>query len=247
MAYAANNYGAMLSTFIYTMTYLVFIDAIFNKVKTIAGYSYGEILLLLLLAQMAFYLTYTFSSASINVLAENVKNGNLDLWLTRPVPILWFVSVQKINLNGLIMDGIPAIIVVSMVLSKNIDFSVTTTNLVAGILVMIVGLIICHCFQFMMNTSCFWVGENRNMRNLIFEMVTFGDSIPFEGYSANFQKFGFLFLPPMITSALATSVLLGKSDWQVYLPIVSTIMVVFLWLNMKVWEIALKHYSSASS
>ena len=246
-AYAGNNYGNMMSTIMYMITYLVFIGALFNKIKTVAGYSYGEILLLTLMTQVSFYLIYTISISNTDLLAKNVKSGDLDLWITRPVPLLWFVTFQKVNINSLIVDAVPATTPLLILLSRNITFTILPANLAAGIAVAAMGTVIAHCFQFILNLSCFWTGENQNMRNLSFELGFFGDSIPFEGYSSSFRKIGMFFIPSIINSALATSVMLGKDNNQLVLPVIFGIMVLFLWLNIKMWQLAIKHYSSASS
>lgn len=246
-AYASNNYGNMLSTIVYTITYLVFVGAIFNKVKTIAGYRYSEILILTLVTQICFYLIWTLSISNIDLLSKNVKSGDLDIWITRPVPLLWFVSFQKININSLLIDAIPATCPLIYLILKNFDSSVSLTNLVSGLMVMLMGIVIAHCLGFILCYSCFWTGENSNMRNLAFELTFYGDSIPFEGYPENFKRWGLLFIPSMINSALATSVILGKNSNPWIIPGVFLIMMVFLWLNIKIWQLALRHYSSASS
>ena len=246
-AYAGNNYGNMLSTFMYMITYLVFIGALFNKVKTVAGYSYGEILLLTLMTQVCFYIIYSVSISNTDLLAKNVKNGNLDIWISRPVPLLWFVTFQKININSLLMDGVPATAPLIYLVIKNFNSPVLPTNLLAGMAIVLMGIVIAHCFQFILNLSCFWTGENQNMRNLAFELGFFGDSIPFEGYSTNFRRIAMFFIPSIITSALSTSVILGKNTNPLVLPLVFGIMIMFLYLNLKMWDLALKHYSSASS
>lgn len=246
-AYASNNYGGMLSTVMYMITYLVFIGALFNRVKSVAGYNYCEILLLTLITQICFYTIYSVSISNTDLLAKNVKSGDLDLWITRPVPLLWFVTFQKIDLNSLMVDAVPATIPLIYLFAKNYNLHLLPINILSGVIVLLMGLVISHCFQFILNLSCFWTGENQNMRTAAFELTFFGDSIPFEGYSSPFRKIGGLFVPSIISSALTTSLILGKSDGRVMIPIVLMIMTGLLWANFKVWKLALEHYSSASS
>ncbi|KKS92794.1 MAG: hypothetical protein UV68_C0035G0004 [Candidatus Collierbacteria bacterium GW2011_GWC2_43_12] len=51
LAYSLNNWGGLASTVVYMLTYLVFLSAIFGKVKSVAGYNYSEILLFTLVTQ----------------------------------------------------------------------------------------------------------------------------------------------------------------------------------------------------
>jgi ABC-2 type transport system permease protein len=229
------------------ITYLVFIGALFNKVKVVAGYNYGEILFLTLITQIAFYITWSVSISNSDLLAKNVKSGDLDLWITRPVPLLWFVTFQKININSLLVDAIPATTPLIILFVRNFHSSLTPANLLAGTAILVMGLVISHCFQFVINLSCFWTAENQNFRNTAFELTFFGDSIPFEGYPNNFKIVGMLLAPSIITSTLSTSVMLGKNTNPLVIPLVFGIMMGFVYLNNYVWRKALRHYSSASS
>lgn len=246
-AYATNNYANIISTFCYMTTYLIFLGAVFGKVKLIAGYNYSEILLLTLVAQVCFYLVYTVSNVNIDLLAKNVKSGDLDLWITRPVPLLWFVSFQKIQINQLLADSIPATIPLVYLVVINFHSTISPINLLLGIAVMVIGMVISHCFQFIINLLCFWTGESQNARAFAWEMSQFGDAIPFEGYPVNFRKIGMIFIPSVVNSALATSIMLGKIDNKMVIILVFLIMLMFLWLNVRMWRLALDHYSSASS
>ena len=246
-AYAGNNYGNAMSTVMYMITYLVFIGALFNKVKLVAGYSYGEVLFLTLITQISFYIIWSISISNTDLLSKNVKSGDLDLWITRPVPLLWFVTFQKININSLLVDAIPATTPLLFLVAKNFNVQMEPMNILAGLAILIMGIVISHCFQFILNLSCFWTGENQNMRNMAFELTFFGDSIPFEGYSTNFRRTAMFFIPSIITATLSTSVMLGKSTSMLVVPGVFGIMMLFLGLNIWVWKMALRHYSSASS
>lgn len=247
VAYSMNNWGGLASTVVYMITYLVFLSAIFGRVKTIAGYTYSEILLFTLVSQFNFYLSWIWSITNISRLGESVKSGGLDLILTKPIPALWYVTFSKVNLFMLLFEMWPAMLPLFYLIVKNHDFVVQTSGLFWGIIIFICGHIAIHCMQFIFGLAAFWVGEYRSMNSLSYQIAFFGDSVPIEGYPKWFLTMGVSIFPFLLHTALTTSFILGKTvdlRWVIWSVLV---MVIFLVIKKKMWEKALKAYSSASS
>jgi len=120
-------------------------------------------------------------------------------------------------------------------------------GVVAGVLCIILGQVITHCFVFMLSMTAFFTGEGKYARNMGVEISTFGDTIPFEGYPKFMKYIGLTVVPFMIQTALAVSFFLGKSTNYDVLIYVFGLTVFFLWLKTVTWKFALRHYSSASS
>lgn len=248
LAYTMNNYGNFLSMMVYMLMYLVFLDVLFGRVKTIAGYNYSEMLFFTLIVQINYYLTFVFSLTSIDQLDVSINTGELDLWLSKPVPALWYVTFRKINLGDLIFSAIPATIPLIVMLSGKWNLlNISLGGVLAGFVCIILGQIIIHCFQFIISLTAFFTGEGKNARNMAMEIISFGDSVPFEGYPSALKVVGFTLIPNLVHTALSVSFILGKSVNYSFLLYVLLLTLVFLWLKTKLWKFALSHYSSASS
>lgn len=247
LAYTINNYGNLLSMVTYMVTYLIFINVLFARVKVIAGYTFADMLLFTLIGQINYYTTFVFSLGSIDRLDREVNTGELDLWLIKPVPSLWFVTFQRINLGELVFSAFPATIPLLVLLAdKWPSFHVRPAGLAAGVLCMILGQIIVHCFQFMVAMTVFFTGEGKNAKNMAIELTFFGD-LPLEAYPRWLKYIGFSIVPFLIYTALATSFILGKSTDYSILYYLTGLTAVFLWGKSALWKLAMKHYSSASS
>lgn len=248
LAYALDNWGGLLSMVTYMITFLIFLDILFGRVKLIAGYDYSEMLFFTLIAQINFYLTYVFSLISIERMGDSVNSGTLDLWLVKPVPALWYVTFQRIKLGDLLFSAFPATIPLLIMLSGRwSEFQVNFGGFISGVLCILMGQIIIHCFQFMMSLTAFFTGEAKNARNMSLELSIFGDTIPYEGYPNFVKVIGLSVVPFIVHTALATSFLLGKNTNYFMLVYVFGLMVVFLGAKSALWKVALRHYSSASS
>jgi ABC-type uncharacterized transport system permease subunit len=229
------------------ITYLIFLSAIFGRVKTVAGYTFSEILLFTLVSQFNFYLSWIWSITSISNLGESVKSGGLDLILTKPLPALWYVSFSKVNLFMLLFEMWPATLPLIYLIAKNHDFVISLSGMFLGALIFICGHIAIHCMQFVFGLVAFWTGEHKSTNSLSYQIAFFGDSIPIEAYPKWFLTIGVSVFPFLLHTALTTSFVLGKTTdvrWVLWSVLV---MVVFLIIKKKMWEKALRAYSSASS
>ncbi len=248
LAYSLNNWGNFLSMIIYMATYLIFLDVLFGRVKTIAGYGYAEMLFFTLIIQINFYLLFIITQANTERLDQSINTGELDLWLVKPVPALWFVTFRKINIGELVFSALPATVPLLLILSgKWSSFHMPFEGVVAGILCILLGQLIIHCFVFIIAMTAFFTGEGKSARNVSVELTMFGDTIPFEGYPKLLKYIGFTIVPFIVQTALAVSYFLGKSTNYYYLIYVFGLAVFFLWLKTAAWKFALRHYSSASS
>lgn len=245
-AYYMNNFGSLASTMFYMLSYVIFLTAVFSKFKLVAGYNYSEILLLSLVGQMNFYLMWSFSLNNIIGLGESVKTGELDLILTKPLPHLFFLTFRKIDLNLLVFGVLPSISPVLFMLSRSHDFKITLVGFALAMINYFFGQIASHCFTFICNLPSFWTGEYRGFKNLSHELIWFSESLPFEGYPKSVQFLGVFIIPNLIHSAVTTSLLLGRMDGRVVL-VTGMVAGLFLLLKQRCWDIALRHYSSASS
>lgn len=248
LAYSLNNWGNLLSMVVYMTTYLIFLDILFGRVNTIAGYGYAEMLFFTLIIQINFYLLFVLTQANTEALDVSINTGELDLWLVKPVPALWFVSFRKINLGELVFSAFPATIPLLIILfGKWSSLQMPFWGVVSGILCILLGQIVIHCFVFIIAMSAFFTGEGKSARGLGVELSTFGDTIPFEGYPKFIKYIGMTIVPFMIQTALATSFFLGKNTNYYYLIYIFALAAFFLWFKTAAWKFALKHYSSASS
>lgn len=248
LAYAGNNWASLLSMLTYMVTYLLFLDILFGRVKMIAGYNYSEMLFFTLIVQINFYLTAVLSHRSIEEMNTNINTGTLDLWLVRPVPAMWFVTFQKINLNELILGAIPAMIPLLVILSGRwTTLSISFVGVMSGIICVLMGQVIIHCFQFMLAMTTFFTGEGKQARGMGLELSLFGDAIPFEGYPRFVKIIGLTAIPFIVHTALAASFFLGKNTNYLMLIYVLFLMILFLWGKAVLWKFSLRYYSSASS
>ncbi len=244
-AYFSENVMGIAAALAYTFSMLVFIKVVFANVDLFAGYTKDEMLFLLFIAQLNYFISYIWSIGNMNSLIESVRTGALDLILIKPVPDLFYVSTRSINILTFLKEGLPTLIVFALAVNwSELDFPVHA--ILPAIAIAILGQLCVHAFRFLFALPTFFVGNAEQVFK-VSGAVTDVAEIPFEGYPFGLRVFFTAFVPALFASQLSVSVALGKSSSLQMLVFSAVITLVFVLLANFGWRMSLKNYTSASS
>lgn len=244
VAFFANNIGNVFSTVFYSIVGVVFINALFVNVKAIAGYTKNDMLFLFLAIQLSFYIFATWTEENRELLHRDVKTGNLDFLLIRPVPALFFISCRKINILAMLRDGLPVIALVSYL----IDWGALNLNPVSalfGIIIFVLGQIAWDGLSYLFVFPVFWLNEASNISKTVWSLSETNNT-PYEGLGKKIKITLTILIPSFLTAAIPVSVALGKSHKYVMFALTLLITIVFSFLKSFVWKKALNNYTSVA-
>ncbi len=233
------------SALAYTFSMIIFIKVVFANVDLFAGYTQDEMLFLLFIAQLNFFLGYIWSTPNINTLIESVRSGELDLILVKPVPGLFYTSTRSINFLTFFKEGVPTLIVFALAVNWS-GLNISSQLILPAIAIAILGQLCVHSFKFLFALPSFFVGNAEQLFK-VSGAVTDIAEIPYEGYPFGLRVFFTAFVPALIASQVSVSVILGKSDAFLMLVFCLLITLVFMLLANLGWRVSLKNYTSASS
>ncbi len=243
-AHFGDAWGNVISTVMFTITYLVFVTVIYANVDRLAGYTRDEMLFLILIGQVSFYSVYAWSFNNVQTMIQSVNDGSFDMLLAKPLPSLFYTTVRNISILSVLRDGIPAISFVILAINWS-QIEVTGLNFLIGVVVFICGQIAINGFLFLMGLPVFWFGQAADILNLSYPFLDMG--IPYEGVGQQL-RFGLtLLIPSLVPASLVASVMLHKSDplWGLALAVIAALLL-FSFKSWG-WRQALKNYTSASS
>lgn len=243
-AYFGNNWGNLISTIIYVMVQILFVNVIYSRVNSFAGYDKNEMYFLLLIGQFSFYLLWGWSELNNRSLIEDIKRGALDFLLVLPVPSLWYVTFRKIPILTVLRDGLPNILLIIFLIDWP-QLTLLPSHIIWGIIIFILGQIAWESFNFLLVLPVFWIGEAKQIYSLSYQLRD-NNQIPFEGYHPSFQFSLSFFVPTLLLSSIPTSVMLGRANALYILPFTLLICLMFIFIKKTLWRQALKNYTSAS-
>lgn len=248
IAYIASGWGNIVSVIFFMISNIVFIDVIFQNINTIAGYTRDEVLLFNLMSQLWFFFTYNIFIKNLEVLNISVNTGQLDLILTKPVPSLFYVVFRNINVLNTLRDGIPSFAILILAINWN-SIQTSPELIIIGLLIAILGITCSVCINFIAALPVFWTGNNQGILDLLLlvEDNTGHSNFVYEIWGSKMRIILITIFPTAISTALSTSVILGKQSALQMLLISIIVTICFLILLNTLWKLALKSYSSASS
>lgn len=241
-AYFTNTLLGMISPLFYTLTFILFISVLYQNVNSIAGYSRDEMLLVLFFGQINFY-TYAFWGGSPALLEQYVNDGSFDYFLVRPISSMFLLSNHLLRPLSTIVNFLGPLLSVVLVINwSNLDLA--TRNIPFAFIIFVCGVYLYFTFQLIMSTVSFWTGRGQEATFLTFSASS--QTIPLEGYG-NGLKVLLLGAIPVMISAVAASVILGRSNAIFWTLTIVAVALLFHILKKIIWKRALSQYSSASS
>ena len=243
-AYVWQNWGSLFSTLAYTTVAMLFVTVVYSNVRQVAGYSQDEMLFLLLVGQVNFYMVFNWSFDNLEQLIVDVNRGDLDLALTKPLPALFYLCTRKASLVQLLRDSLPPIVLISLSIHW-VNIHAALAHVAAGIVVFACGVLAMHTLQFLLAVPVFWLGESTAIFSLVWAID--GEDIPYEGYPRGLRIALTYFVPILVSGSLCASVILGKAPALPFALGALATATGCLALRAWAWQKALRAYTSASS
>jgi len=243
MEFRAQFFAGIVGYLIWTGVSLLFIQVVFGKVGAVRGWTREEMWVL--------YGTYVIvESLAFGLLGPNmwrfssqVRDGSLDLALTKPVNTQFFVSTRYIDPNG-VLNSIPGFALLIFGLGKLGDRpSLAEWGLWFALL--LCGLVMAYCVWFFCVTWSIWAVKLEGIA-VIFDPMLQIARFPIQIYPQRLQGMLTTVLPVAFLTTFPTEALLGRGSIMTLLAAVA-LAALMLWLTHLFFNFALRYYSSASS
>lgn len=229
--------------------WLLFTLALFKvfylNISEIAGWNYGEILVLLGTFWIYESLFYGFVVIhNLRRLPKWIWTGELDMFLTKPLNSQFFVSTRDIWFP-IFLNLIPAIYFIFSglsILGQKAEF----LNIILFLISSFLGILIIYGFWFIVVTFAFFLDRADNLPYLPQAIIDRIGPYPIDIFKDR-AKFVFIwFIPLAFIASFPARILLEQLSY-VYLLYAFLLAVLFIYLSDKFFKYALKHYCSASS
>lgn len=229
-------------TFFWILSYIVFVEVIFYNINTLAGLNKGQVLLIF----SFYYLFQTIGNIiyrdNFEEFADNMRRGELDFILTKPVPHRMMIFCHKMRFDFLSSF---VIVVFLMIYSyQNLDQPFEIIPFAIGCFYSIVGTIIFYCLLSMISSLAFWLNRNETLGVLIWNLSQIS-RYPRQIFNKMFAFILTFILPFALLASIPAeiSLRLVEKEYLVYTIIVT---VVIYSLSLLLWKLGIKRYSSAS-
>lgn len=219
----------------------IFLLAIFSQVKMLANYSFGE--------AMFFYLTFNFLDTLAQLLfreayrfRELVVRGDFDIVLSRPANPLFRALVGGADpLDLLMLFPYVGLLIYT---GGRLE-GVTAGSLMTYLLLLVNGMMIATGFHILILALGIITTEIDHAVMIYRDIASMG-RVPVDIYREPVRSLITFVIPVGLMMTVPVKGLLGLIDsWNMIL--VLTVSLSFFWVCIRVWQMALNKYASASS
>jgi ABC-2 type transport system permease protein len=176
-------------------------------------------------------------------LTDNIRQGDLDFALTKPMNSQFLVSVRYTDFAS-IMNAVVGLIMVVVALHK-MHYVPTWSQDVMYAILILNGILIYYTFMFSFSILTFWMGRANNLFDLYYQFSTFSR------YPANIYKgalrFILWYLIPMLVVANCPVDVFKRTLSGVGMIYGFIVGFLFFIMSTFFWKKGLAHYRSASS
>lgn len=216
---------------------------IFNHVTTVSGWTLPQMLLLTATYYLFDRIFDAFFEVNFFQFNHLVNWGELDLILTKPVSARFFVSLRQFSFANL-FGAVSMLFLIIWLIGKYF-WPVAWLSLLFYVVLIILGLIIIYSLWFSTLMLVFWLGKIDNIHHLfrpLYEVVR----IPIDITGPILKPLLTFIIPLAFVATIPAQSLIGKlQPWLILYGVFAA--AVLLWLSHRLWNFALRHYTSASS
>lgn len=243
IAYKENFITWTMVTFGWTALMIVFYEVLFLNTSEIAGWTKPQVILLQGFYFMIEFFMWGVLWDNMREIPLKINSGAMDLELTKPINhqfLLSFKNVTFQNINNLILGIGTVIYAISIG-----DFIITPVGVVLSMVGLLVACVFIYAAWFTTMCWAFWVDRFENLYYLFPSLRQFW-RMPEAFYSGVLKKLVSFVIPVGLITSVPTEFLIGKGSW-LFMGVLTAFAIFFLWVSHTVFNIAIKHYGSASS
>jgi ABC-2 type transport system permease protein len=182
-----------------------------------------------------------FLASNLNRIVKHVQNGTLDFVLLKPISSQFWLSFHSFSLWGLpdLLFGLVIIFYAGSLLGVSIG------NYLLGAIPLGSGVLILYSLWFILGATSIWFTKIYNITEVLRGLLAAG-RFPIGAYPATYRVFFTFVVPVAFLTTIPAETLLGRGE-PVWIVSGGCLAIVLLILSNRVWQFALRFYTSASS
>lgn len=228
----------------YTIWIIIFFQVVFGNVNQVSGWSYYEVMFLIGINLIVTYLIEGLIHINnLKYLPEKIKDGDLDLILTKPLNSLFMLSLSKPYLTSLLFT-IPGFFLIHISLN-NLSITTGWISLFSGAFILIGGMIIGYSILVLISSLSFIFLNTQALPKLALDLLWYSNN-PHTVYAGMLRFLFMVVIPVIFMASVPTSTWIHGVNYF-YLILSVIFATTFLIGTIIWWNKVIKNYASASS
>jgi ABC-2 type transport system permease protein len=243
MEYRVNFLFSVVEGVIQVLLAVLTFELVYSFTDSIAGWSQAEVLMLVGIYRVVDALISLQIAPNMSAISGYIRHGEMDFLLMRPVSSQFLVSTRLLTLPALVNAAIG--LALTAYAGNLAGVRWTVAGVAAAACLLCCGLALLYCLWFFTVTFSFWLVQVDTLDQLfygVFEAARYPVSF-FKGLVRALLTFAF---PVAFATTFPTQALLDGPDARLLLTGLALSALGLIGTHL-FWNLAVRHYSSASS
>ena len=242
LEYRINFVSGILAEAGYMLVKLLYLLFVYQAGAVIGGLSPDNIALFIgtYMLMTGFYMMFY---PNVWELQHSIKDGSLDLLLTKPVPIAFIATVRRLDFGMPLIDILAGSIVIVSGWSRS-GIPVTVQTIAGFLFFMLIGILITYFILVIPRLAAFWFTSTTGISQIADALWDF-NNMPMTVYGTHIRRAGTFIIPIFIITNFPALFVLQKLPlayalWGIAAPFLLRL------LSRALWNAGLKRYGSSN-
>lgn len=231
----------ILANTVWTISQLISLSFLFDKINSFQGWSFPDLILLLAFGQIYVYGSYMIYDINLSNLPKKIISGDFDRMLTKPINIKFLSSFETIA----VAQAIPMIVTVAPLLVYGLIGRETLTIplLLSAFGLCFLGIIAFYFLSLALIGLTFFVENAQSLKEFLTQRSTDLSRIPVSFFSKGVQYTLTFIIPLAFVTYYPVLVVQGKSNPLFPAALAVLLTLIFYLLQKWIWKKGLINYS----
>ena len=219
-------------------------SAIFLQVDSINGWNRYQMIFFVgtfTVLDSIYMCTYFFGVIGI---PDKIRTGKLDIYITKPVNTLFYVSFENMDLGSIILT-VPGVLMLAYASGK-LGIRPNLWNVTGYLLLILIMLILMYNLMIIIRSAAFWFIKIDSLGEFENEMVNFSFKVPGIAFRGAAKFFFYIILPYGLMATIPTQFFTGVLEGRYWIMTIA-VTAGFTLISQMLWKLGLSRYGSASS
>ncbi len=243
MQFRVNFLVRLLTECLWIGMQLVYIQVMYAQTQEIGGWDKWSMVILLGTNNIITQLFESFFYDNCMRLTDQIRQGDLDFNLIKPVNSQFLVSLRYTDYSS-ILTSLVGFAMVAFGLHR-LGMGVSVLDVILFLALVVNSILIYYAMLFTLSVWTFWIGRSSNLLELYWQLGQFS-RYPGDIYPWFLRRLLMSVIPMLVVSNFPAGVLIHKleSGWLYY---GFALGITFFLFTVWIWRKGLKRYRSASS
>lgn len=243
MEYRFNFFMALLVETGWLFAKILYIIVVFNTGVVVKGLTPHAILMFIGTYVFLTGIYWSFFAINFAQIPEHIRTGTFDLYMTKPVSLMFFLTMRKVDIGMPIPDILGGIVMIVLGWYGT-GMPASLVNILGFVVFLISGVVISYALFLIPQLMSFFMVKTSAINELSYALWDF-NNMPMAIYNKWIQRIGTFILPIFLISNYSTLFVMGKLGflhiiWGLIAPVI--LMAVLRLL----WSYSIKNYTSAN-